>query len=131
MIPLNSIEDDDPSMRYRNLIELYDACSFALIAADPTSFEDTVNDEGWYVAMQEEMEEIHKNKTWELSSLPEGMKAVGLKWIFKSKFNHDGILLRKKARVVAKGYSQVEGIDFDEIFSSMSRMETIRLFLGV
>lgn len=110
-------EDDNPPARYRNLTEIYDACSFALTAADPTSFDDAVKNEGWLTAMKEEMEAISRNNTWELSTLLEGKKAIGLKWVFKSKFNPDGTLLRKKARIIAKGYSKIEGVDFIEIFS--------------
>lgn len=58
-----------------------------------------------------------KNHIWELTTLPEGKKAIGLKWVFKLKFNPNGTLLRKKARIMSKCYSQQEGIDFEEVFS--------------
>lgn len=60
-----------------------------------------------------------------------GEKAIGLKWVFKSKFNPDGSLLSKKARIVAKGYSQVKGIDYEEVFSPVARMEMVRLLLVI
>lgn len=82
-------------------------------------------------AMQEEMRAIYRNKTWELSDLPEGKKAIGLKWVYKSKLNLDGSLLKKKARIIAKGYSQLEGIGYKEVFSPVARMETVWLFLTV
>lgn len=56
--------------------------------------------------MNKEMEEIHKNQTWELTTLSEGKKAIALKWVFKSKFKTNGALFRKKACVVVKGYAQ-------------------------
>lgn len=83
------------------------------------------------MAMQEEMEAIHKNQTWKLTALPEGKRAIGLKWIFKSKFNSNGTLLRKKALVVAKGYVQQEGVDFEDAYSLVARMETIRMFFAI
>lgn len=67
--------------------------------------------------MNEEIESIQGNGTWELTSLLEKKKAIGLKWDFNCKLNPDESLLRKKARVVTKGFSQREGIDFEEVFS--------------
>lgn len=75
------------------------------------------------------MELIYKNETWELSDLPEGKKAIDLKSVFKSKYNSNGSLLRKKVRIVAKEYSQVERIDYEEVFSPVARMKTVCLFL--
>lgn len=90
-------------MRYRSLNYIYSTCTFALTTANPILFKYAVKDNECIQAIHEEIEAIHKNKTWELAYLKEGKQAIGLKWIFKSKFNPDGTLLRKKARVVAKG----------------------------
>lgn len=81
--------------------------------------------------VNEEIEAIQKNETWILTKLPEGKKAIGLKWVYKSKLNPDGTLLKKKARLVAKGFSQHEGIDFEEIYSSVARMKTVRVFIAI
>ena len=56
---------------------------------------------------------------------------MGLKWIFKTKYNADGSIHKRKARIVAKGYSQKDGIDFTEVFSPVARMETIRIFMAI
>lgn len=104
-------EDEATPVRFRNLKDIYSSCSFALTAADPTTYEEEIKDEMWIKAMNEEIDAIQRNRTWELTLLPEKMKAVGLKWIFKSKFNSYGTLLKKKARLVAKGFLQWEGID--------------------
>ena len=85
----------------------------------------------WMTAMQEEMEALHKNKTWELVPLPQGRKAIGNKWIFKIKRNSDDQVERFHARLVVKGYAQKEGIDFNEIFSPVVRLTTVRVVLAM
>ncbi|GJU38495.1 retrovirus-related pol polyprotein from transposon TNT 1-94 [Tanacetum coccineum] len=71
----------------------------------------------WKEAMQEEIQALHKNKTWELVPLPGGKKPIGNKWVNKFKRNSDDQMERYRARLVVKGYAQKEGIDFNEIFS--------------
>jgi hypothetical protein len=68
--------------------------------------------------MNEELDQIEKNQTWELVPRPKNKNVVGTKWIFKNKFNEDGQVIRNKERLVCKGYAQVEGIDFEETFHS-------------
>ncbi|GKV24632.1 hypothetical protein SLEP1_g34217 [Rubroshorea leprosula] len=82
-------------------------------------------------AMEEEMESLHKNKTWDLVQLPEGRKAIGCRWIYKLKKDSKGNIERYKARLVIKGYAQKPGIDFDEVFSPVVRMTTIRVVLAL
>ena len=72
-----------------------------------------------------------KNGTWTLEDLPAGVKAIGLKWIFKLKRNSDGSINKHKARLVAKGYVQIHGIDFDEVFAPVAMIETIRLLINL
>ena len=67
--------------------------------------------------MEEEINAIKKNNTWELSTLPKGYEAIGVKWVYKAKKNAQGDVERYKARLVAKGYKQKHGIDYEEIFS--------------
>ena len=76
------------------------------------------------------MEQIKKSETWELVSHPNVKNVIGTKWVFKNKLNEDGNVIRNKARVVCKGYAQVEGLDFEETFTPVGRMEEIRMFLA-
>ena len=77
------------------------------------------------------MDQIEKNKTWELVPRPKEKNIIGTKWVFKYKFNQDGQVIRNKAILVCKGYSQVEGIDFEETYAHVARIEAIRMFLAL
>ncbi|GJU36022.1 retrovirus-related pol polyprotein from transposon TNT 1-94 [Tanacetum coccineum] len=85
---------------------------------------------GWVDAMQEEVNHFYRNKVWTLVPLPQGKIAICSKWMFKNKKNELGTMIRNKARLVAQGRSQVEGINYDETFAPMARMEAIRIFLA-
>jgi len=80
--------------------------------------------------MNEELDQIEKNNTWEMVQRPEGKNVIGSKWIFKNKLNEQGQVIRNKARLVCKGYAQIEGLDFGETFAPVARLEAIRMFLA-
>ena len=80
--------------------------------------------------MNEELDQIEKKQTWELVPRPANKNIVQTKWVFKNKLNENGKVIRNKARLVCKGYAQVEGIDFEETFAPVARLEAIRMFLA-
>eukprot|EP00253_Pinus_taeda_P031293 PITA_31293 len=81
--------------------------------------------------MDEELEQIEKNDTWEFVHRPDDKNIIGTKWIFKNKLNENGKVIRNKVRLVCKGYAQQEGIDFEETFAPVARLEAIRMFLAL
>ncbi|GKC62483.1 putative ribonuclease H-like domain-containing protein [Tanacetum coccineum] len=107
-------------------------CLFAcfLSQLEPSSVAQALNDPAWVEAMQEEMQQFINQKVWQLVPLPDGKIAIGTKWILKNKRDARGIVVRNKARLVAQGHRQEEGIDYDEVFAPVARIEAIRLFLA-
>ena len=76
------------------------------------------------------MDQIEKNQTWELVPRLKNKNVIGTKWVYKNKTNENGQVIRNKARLVCKGYAQVEGVEYKETFAPMDRLETIRMFLA-
>ncbi|GJY26163.1 putative ribonuclease H-like domain-containing protein [Tanacetum coccineum] len=101
--------------------------------ADFTNLDSTVNaleEESWVDAMQEELLQFELQKVWILVDLPFGKKAIRTKWVYRNKKDDRGVVVRNKARLVALGHRQEEGIDYDEVFSPVARIEAIRIFLA-
>jgi hypothetical protein len=80
--------------------------------------------------MNEELDQIQKNNTWELVPRHADKNVIGSKWVFMNKMNEQGLIVNNKARLVCKGYAQVEGQYFDETFAPVTRLESIRIFLA-
>nr|GEX65663.1 retrovirus-related Pol polyprotein from transposon TNT 1-94 [Tanacetum cinerariifolium] len=93
-------------------------------------FDATLRDADWVSAMQEELDQFTRLKVWRLVPRPEGKSVIKTKWIFKNKKDESSLVIQNKARLIAVGYSQQEGIDYDETFTSVARIEDIRLFLA-
>ena len=91
-------------------------------AEEPPSFAAAEKEACWRAAMLEEMAAVEENRTWELVDPPAGCRPIGLKWVFKVKQNEHGEVVR----LVAKGFVQREGIDFEEVFAPVARMESVR-----
>jgi hypothetical protein len=97
---------------------------------EPKYVKEYVKSKDWIKSMNEELDQIEKNQTWELVPRPKNNNVIRTKWIFKNKLNENGEIIKNKARLVCKGYSQVEGIDFEETFTPVERLEHIRMFLA-
>ncbi|GJR82026.1 uncharacterized mitochondrial protein-like protein [Tanacetum coccineum] len=85
-----------------------------------------LQDKSWVEAMQEELLQFKLQKVWVLVDLPFGNKVIGTKWVFRNKRDERSIVVKNKARLVAQGFRQEEGIDYDEVFAPVSRIEAIR-----
>ncbi|GKA49176.1 putative ribonuclease H-like domain-containing protein [Tanacetum coccineum] len=107
-------------------------CLFAcfLSQEEPKKVVQALKDPSWIEAMQEELLQFKLQEVWTLVELPNGKRAIGTKWVFRNKKDERGIVIKNKARLVAQGYTQEEGIDYDEVFAPVARIEAIRLFLA-
>ncbi|GJT71422.1 putative ribonuclease H-like domain-containing protein [Tanacetum coccineum] len=110
----------------------YQNCLFACFLSqnEPKKVIQALTDPSWIEAMQEELLQFKLQKVWNLADLPKGKRAIGAKWVYRKKKDKRGIVVRNKARLVAQGYTQEEGIDYDEVFAPVARIEVIRLFLA-
>ncbi|KAJ9547789.1 hypothetical protein OSB04_020332 [Centaurea solstitialis] len=97
---------------------------------EPKEIDDALRDPALVSAMQEELAEFIRNNVWLLVPRPRKRTIIGSKWIFRNKLDEIGTIIRNKARLVAQGYRQEEGIDYDETFAPVARLEAIRLFLA-
>ena len=102
---------------------------------EPTSYNEAVSDpihgRRWREAIEEELQNLENHQTSEYDELPLRRKAIGSKWVFKVKYHPDGSVARFKARLVAQGFSQVQGIDFSETFAPTVRRESLRIYLAL
>lgn len=119
---------DSPVLKTKSLPEVYEQCNFALV--EPSSFEEAANHKVWISAMEEDSM-INKNDTWELVDKPEEKNVIGVKWVYRTKYNPDGSIFKHKARLVVKGYSQQPGVNFGETFAPVARHETVRFLLAL
>ena len=101
------------------------------LVIDPISFDEAINEPEWCKVIDEELQDIKKNETWDLIKLPEEKNVIGLKWVCRSKYHANGKIQNFKARLVAKGHAQQEGVDFDETLSHVAHFETVRVFLAL
>ncbi|MCO5566841.1 hypothetical protein L7F22_020523 [Adiantum nelumboides] len=98
---------------------------------EPLSFDEAQNSENWMAAMQSEYDALIGNDTWTLCDLQPGKKAIGTKWVYKLKRKPDGEIDRYKTRLVAKGYAEQKGIDYEEIFAPTYRMTTVHFLCAL
>nr|GFA73653.1 retrovirus-related Pol polyprotein from transposon TNT 1-94 [Tanacetum cinerariifolium] len=101
-----------------------------LTSIEPKTYKEALTQSCWIEAMQEELHEFERLEVWELVPRPDQVMVITLKWIYKDKLDELGGILKNKARLVARGYRQEEGIDFEESFAPIARLEAIRIFLA-
>ncbi|GKA58650.1 putative ribonuclease H-like domain-containing protein [Tanacetum coccineum] len=117
----NTNPPDDPKMPNLEDIGIF---------VEPKKVIQALTDLSWIKAMQDELLQFKLQKVWTLVDLPYGKRAIGTKWVYMNKKDERGIVVRNKARLVAQGYTKEEGIDYDEVFALVARIEVIRLFLA-
>ncbi|GJZ14997.1 retrovirus-related pol polyprotein from transposon TNT 1-94 [Tanacetum coccineum] len=134
---VNIIGDPGECMLTRSMTDKLTAastnkCLFAnfLSEIEPKKVFEALKHPGWINVMQEELKQFYKNKVWTLVPLSNGKIAIGSKWVYRNKKDEHGITTKNKARLVTQGYSQEEGINYDETFAPVARIEAIRIFLA-
>ncbi|GJS77628.1 retrovirus-related pol polyprotein from transposon TNT 1-94 [Tanacetum coccineum] len=107
-------------------------CMFALTVSrtEPKNIKEAMADSAWIESMQEELHQFDRLDVWELVDRPLCKNVINLKWLWKNKRDEENTVFRNKSRLVAKGYAQKEGIDFEESFAPVARLEVVRLFIA-
>ncbi|XP_074266866.1 uncharacterized protein LOC141590156 [Silene latifolia] len=107
-------------------------CAFHsfLSTIEPANIKVALTDSDWIIAMQDELHQFERNKVWHLVPRPSDRSVIGTRWVFRNKLDDAGVIVRNKARLVVQGYNQQEGIDYDETFAPVARLEAIRLLIA-
>jgi hypothetical protein len=139
---LDAYYDDEP-LRYRTVANILREESppdhperlFAQLhlmhAGEPTTYAKTQGDPAWRAATEQELKSVEQNRTWELVPLPDSHRPITLKWVFKLKKDELGAVIKHKARLVARSFVQQEGINYDNAFAPVARMESVRVLLAL
>ena len=97
---------------------------------EPKGVTEALKEPSWVEAMQEELLQFERLGVWKLVDLPKGEKKIGTRWVLKCKKDDRGVIVRNKARLVVQGFRQIEGIDYNEVYAPVARLEAIRIFLS-
>ncbi|KAI3754743.1 hypothetical protein L1987_54533 [Smallanthus sonchifolius] len=97
---------------------------------EPKNVKEALADNCWIEAMQDELSQFQKLQVWDLVDLPKGFQPIGTRWVFKCKMDDRHVVVKNKARLVVQGFYQQEGLDYNEVYSPVARIEAIRLFLA-
>jgi hypothetical protein len=125
--PRQAVRESKPPERF---------CSYIAMVSNireskPSTFEEAAGRQVWRDAMMEEYSSIMKNDVWEIVPRPKGKSVVTSRWLYKLKYVADGSIEKYKARFVARGFSQVEGVDYDETFALVARYTSIRAVISI
>jgi hypothetical protein len=124
------IEDISGGVQIRSKLTSFCAHSSFVSYKEPTKIEEALKDADWVNAMHDVLNNFKRNQVCELVERLKGHNVIGTKWVFKNKQDQDGIVVRNKAKLVAQGYTQVEGLDFGEIYALVVRLKAIRILLA-
>ncbi|GJT91888.1 retrovirus-related pol polyprotein from transposon TNT 1-94 [Tanacetum coccineum] len=133
-LPLDQVIGDPskPAMTRQQLHTDSEVCTYVLTVStiEPKNIKEAMADHSWIESMQDELNQFERLQVWELVPRPEGKNIIALKWLWKNKCDAENIVVRNKTHPVAKGYNQEEGIDFEESFSPVARLEAVRMFIA-
>nr|GEY51673.1 hypothetical protein [Tanacetum cinerariifolium] len=127
------IGNPSQSVRTRRQLESdAEMCMFALTVSrtEPKNIKEAMADSAWIESMQEELHQFDRLDVWELVDRPQCTNVINFKWLWKNKHDEENTVIRNKSRLVAKGYAQKEGVDFEESFAPVARLEAVRLFIA-
>jgi len=124
------IGNKDSPRRTRSYFRQEESMIGLLSVIEPTTVDEVLLDDGWIIAMKDELNQFQRNDVWDLVPKPQYKNIIGTKWVFRNMLNEQGEVVKNKARLVAQGYSQQEGIDYTETFSPVARLEAIKLLLS-
>ncbi|GKD30218.1 retrovirus-related pol polyprotein from transposon TNT 1-94, partial [Tanacetum coccineum] len=127
------LETDGEIVRTRRQLETDgEMCMFALTVSQTElkNIKEAMADSAWIESMQEELHQFDQLDVWELVDRPLYKNVINLKWLLKNKRDEENTIIRNKSRLVAKGYAQKEGINFEESFAPVARLEAVRLFIA-
>jgi hypothetical protein len=127
-VVIGDINECTTRSRFRNVSHF--AHSAFVATFEPKDIGHALSDPNWVNAMHEELENFERNQAWELVEPPPNCKPIGTKWVWKNKDGENGEVVRNKSRLVAQGYSQKEGIDYEETFAPVAHLEAIRILLA-
>ncbi|XP_050878745.1 uncharacterized mitochondrial protein AtMg00820-like [Lathyrus oleraceus] len=102
-----------------------------MVEYEPVSINTDLNKKAWVNSMKEELEAIERNKTWELTVIPQNKKTISVRWVFKIKLKPNGSVYKQKARLETRGFLQKSGLYYFEVIAPVARHETIRLIIAI
>ncbi|WJX93540.1 hypothetical protein P8452_75051 [Trifolium repens] len=128
--PEQIIGNTEDGIRTRRSLQIIENNLGLISQLEPRTIDEAIIDESWVEAMKEELSQFERNEVWNLVPLPKNHSIIGTRWVFRNKLDENGKVIRNKARLVAQGYNQQEGIDYDETFAPVARLEAIRILLA-
>ena len=119
-------------VRTRSQIGDVNECLYSCFISqiEPKNVAMALNEPSWVDAMHEELNQFQKLKVWQLVELPKWKKSLDTRWVFRNKQDDSGVIVRNKARLVVRGFRQIEGLDYTEVYAPVARLEAIRIFLA-